>query len=67
MGTGVEWRKSSFSGANGDCVEVGVAAAGAAATASTLVRDSKVPASPDLRFTADAWGAFLARPLCATT
>jgi hypothetical protein len=48
------WRKSSYSGANGQCVEV--ALPGAAAVA---VRDSKDPLGPSLSFSADAWAAFV--------
>ncbi|MEU8134468.1 DUF397 domain-containing protein [Streptodolium elevatio] len=48
------WRTSSYSGANGDCVEVGCEPSAA------LVRDSEQPASPHLRFSPDSWNAFLA-------
>jgi hypothetical protein len=47
------WRKSSHSGANGDCVEVARPAAGLIA-----VRDSKDPAGPRLAFTPGRWRAF---------
>jgi hypothetical protein len=50
------WRKSSYSGGNGeegDCVEV------ALSTTSTGVRDSKTPGHR-LDFTPVAWRAFLA-------
>lgn len=54
------WRRSSYSGANGDRVEVG------GASPTMLVRDSKLPSGPNLRFTAEAWGAFLTlRPFAA--
>ncbi|WTW94400.1 DUF397 domain-containing protein [Streptomycetaceae bacterium NBC_01309] len=53
------WLKSSHSGANGDCVEVGHADPSVASVA--FVRDSKRPAGPNLRFTAESWAAFLAR------
>ena len=53
MATGeLVWRKSSYSGGNGECVEV-------AATAQVLVRDSKNPAGPILAFDHLAWRAFL--------
>ena len=47
------WHKSSFSD-NGSCVEVADLADG-----GRLVRDSKDPASPVLRFTAVEWDAFI--------
>jgi hypothetical protein len=48
------WRRSSFCGSNGHCVEVTRLADGHAG-----VRDSKDPQGPILRFTPEAWGAFL--------
>jgi hypothetical protein len=51
----LRWHKSSYSGNGGaSCVEVAQMPDGAA------VRDSKDQFSPILRFTADAWRAFLA-------
>ncbi|WP_037575007.1 DUF397 domain-containing protein [Phaeacidiphilus oryzae] len=52
--TRLEWRKSSHSGANGNCVEVAVPD-----SASIAVRDSKDPDGPALRFSAEAWNAFV--------
>ncbi|MFI0721664.1 DUF397 domain-containing protein [Streptomyces sp. NPDC021224] len=49
------YRKSSYSGQEGNCVEVAATAGGGRA-----VRDSKDQAGPSLRFSAEAWGAFLA-------
>ncbi|MFI0940265.1 DUF397 domain-containing protein [Streptomyces sp. NPDC021020] len=49
------FRKSSYSGAENNCVEVAATAGGGRA-----VRDSKDQAGPSLRFSAEAWGAFLA-------
>ncbi|MER8105226.1 DUF397 domain-containing protein [Kitasatospora sp. NPDC094016] len=46
------WRKSSYSGNQGNCVEVDDAHPG-------RVRDSKDPDGPVLVFPADAWTAFL--------
>ncbi|MFJ4668175.1 DUF397 domain-containing protein [Kitasatospora purpeofusca] len=53
--SGVEWRKSSYSGAQSECVEVAVGSAGA-----VPVRDSKDPEGPALIFGAAAWSSFLA-------
>lgn len=52
---GAIWRKSTRSGANGDCVEVAGNLPGIVA-----VRDSKDPAGPVLRFTPGEWTAFVA-------
>ncbi|MFJ6214887.1 DUF397 domain-containing protein [Streptomyces sp. NPDC092296] len=52
--TGYRWRKSSYSGANNNCVEV------ADGLAAVPVRDSKDPSGPALVFGADAWAAFIA-------
>jgi hypothetical protein len=49
------WHKSSYSGANGDCVEVARNLPGAVA-----VRDSKDPAGPALVVAPAAWNAFVA-------
>jgi Domain of unknown function (DUF397) len=48
----VNWRKSSWSAANG-CVEVAFVDGG------VLVRDSKDPGGPVLRFTTHEWQVFL--------
>jgi hypothetical protein len=48
-----DWRKSSYSGGQGNCVEVAPLRDGIA------VRDSKNPGGPVLRFSADAWQAFV--------
>jgi hypothetical protein len=50
-----DWRTSSRSGANGNCVEVADYLAGAVA-----VRDSKDPSGPVLAFGPAAWEAFTA-------
>ncbi|MEV7213931.1 DUF397 domain-containing protein [Kitasatospora cineracea] len=49
------WRKSSYSGGNGACVEIA-----APGSDSIAVRDSKDPQGPRLRFSGAAWGAFAA-------
>jgi Domain of unknown function (DUF397) len=43
------WRKSSYSGSSGDCVEIGHGVG---------IRDSKAPTT-HLPVSADAWSAFL--------
>jgi hypothetical protein len=49
---GENWRKSSFSGSMGDCIEV--------STYNQIrVRDSKAPAGPHLRFSSNVWTAFV--------
>lgn len=50
----LEWRKSSYSGGNGECVEFAVAA-----SAAVAVRDSKDPDGALLRFSGAAWTAFV--------
>jgi hypothetical protein len=47
------WRKSSYSGANGACVEV------THLPEAIAVRDSKDPAGPKLIFNRRAWAAFV--------
>ncbi|MFF4651128.1 DUF397 domain-containing protein [Streptomyces sp. NPDC001380] len=49
------WRKSSYSGANGQCVEVAVPQ-----VSTVAVRDSKDPGGPSLAFSPEAWSAFVA-------
>jgi hypothetical protein len=48
------WHKSSYSGANGNCVELAAAAGGRA------LRDSKAAPGPVLTFGTAEWSAFLA-------
>jgi hypothetical protein len=65
-----QWRKSSYSGANGSCVEVapvpGTVVGGAAAGCSgelggvIAVRDSKDRRGPSLVFTARQWRSLTA-------
>jgi hypothetical protein len=47
------WRKAKRSIGNGDCVEI------APVSGNIAVRDSKDPAGPVLRYSADAWKMFL--------
>jgi hypothetical protein len=49
------WRRSSYSGGQGNCVEV------ADTPAAIGVRDSKDPAGPVLVFTRTGWQAFVTR------
>lgn len=53
--TGAVWRKSSFSCADGGCVEVAFLANGVVG-----VRDSKDRSGPKLAFTPKEWSTFLA-------
>ncbi|MGW4891266.1 DUF397 domain-containing protein [Kitasatospora sp. NPDC004240] len=48
------WRKSSYSGAQSECVEIAVDAPDA-----VPVRDSKDPSGPVLRFSPVAWASFI--------
>jgi hypothetical protein len=49
-----QWRKSTYSGNGGNCVEVAFSDRGMVG-----VRDSKNPAGPTLNFTPTEWSAFL--------
>lgn len=49
---GASWRKSSYSGGEGDCVEIAVLLGGLA------IRDSKNPKGPALRFASNEWAHF---------
>lgn len=49
----VAWRKSSYSSANGNCVEV------ANASSTVGVRDSKAPTAGHLTLPPTSWGRFL--------
>ncbi|MFT2017017.1 DUF397 domain-containing protein [Streptomyces sp. 796.1] len=50
-----QWIKSSYSGTQGDCIEID-----AGAPASVPVRDSKNPSGPALTFAPAAWATFIA-------
>jgi hypothetical protein len=52
--TGMDWRKSTYSNGQGNCVEV------ADARGVILVRDTKDRGGETLAFGTDAWAAFLA-------
>ncbi|WP_405004723.1 DUF397 domain-containing protein [Kitasatospora purpeofusca] len=51
----VNWRKSTYSGGDNECIEVADGAPGV-----LPVRDSKDPLGPSLVFTSEAWAAFVA-------
>ncbi|MDQ1037014.1 hypothetical protein QFZ75_003430 [Streptomyces sp. V3I8] len=53
MSTDLHWFKSSYSGNQGECLEI-------ALTPSTIhIRDSKTPAAPTLAVTPKTWSVFL--------
>ncbi|MGK5549181.1 DUF397 domain-containing protein [Streptomyces sp. URMC 127] len=49
------WRKSSYSGQGGNCLEI----ADAATAGAIPIRDSKEPYGPALVFSTSAWAAFV--------
>jgi uncharacterized protein DUF397 len=49
----LSWRKAKRSKANGNCVEA------AAASGVIVIRDSKDPHGPVLRYSSDSWRSFL--------
>ncbi|KOX24770.1 hypothetical protein ADK67_17455 [Saccharothrix sp. NRRL B-16348] len=49
-----QWRKSTYSSTQPDCVELSVT------SEATAVRDSKLPAAGELRFPRERFQAFLA-------
>ncbi|WP_439957541.1 DUF397 domain-containing protein [Nocardia crassostreae] len=51
--SGAEWFKSSYSGSQGDCVEIAWLSQGVVG-----VRDSKNPTGPALAFGASEWASF---------
>ncbi|WP_298182596.1 DUF397 domain-containing protein [Saccharomonospora sp.] len=51
------WRKSSYSGPNGNCVEFAPAGDG---SGDVLIRHSKHPDDTVVRYTAAEWTAFIA-------
>jgi hypothetical protein len=50
-----QWRKSSYSGNTGNCVEVAIT------DSAVGVRDSKNPGGPQLAFAPAVWQAFAVR------
>jgi Domain of unknown function (DUF397) len=49
------WRKATYSIANGDCAEVG------SLPGIVVVRDTKDPHGPILRYPSDSWRSFINR------
>lgn len=52
MANGPSWRVATYTGGNGNCVEVG------SADRAILVRDTKDRSGGTLTFTADVWATF---------
>ncbi|MEV7139339.1 DUF397 domain-containing protein [Streptomyces tauricus] len=52
MSTDLHWFKSSYSGNQGECLEIAIRGA-------IHIRDSKTPAAPTLTVTPATWTAFL--------
>jgi Domain of unknown function (DUF397) len=71
---GIVWRKSSYTGDNGNCVEVGWHKSSHSASngncvevgwpepVGVAVRDSKHPTGPTLTFATPNWRTFLTNP-----
>ncbi|WP_019811594.1 DUF397 domain-containing protein [Saccharomonospora halophila] len=57
MNAPLVWKKSSYSGPNGDCVEFAAVTDG---SGDVLIRHSKHPDATTIRYTAAEWRAFLA-------
>jgi Domain of unknown function (DUF397) len=57
----MSWVKSSYSFSNGNCTEVDVVVVVAGPWRVVLVRDSKDPDGPVLRFGPGAWREFTTR------
>jgi hypothetical protein len=51
----LNWRKSTYSGNEGECVEI------ASEAQSVLVRDSRNPSGATLQFPPDQWSSFMRR------
>ncbi|MFE6161846.1 DUF397 domain-containing protein [Streptomyces sp. NPDC056486] len=51
--SGLFWRRSSYSGADGECVEI------AFVRKAVIVRDSQNPSEPGVVFSVERWQAFL--------
>jgi len=62
--TGAQWRKSSYSNGQANCIEAANVGDGNGLVA---VRDSKAPANPALAFTSSAWRQFTGTLKAAST
>lgn len=60
MSTGLNWLKSSYSGDQGDCVEMAPCLTPAGQATAVHIRDSKNPTGPILHLRPATWTAFLA-------
>ncbi|WJV47982.1 DUF397 domain-containing protein [Streptomyces flavofungini] len=60
MSTGLNWLKSSYSGDQGDCVEMAACPTPSEEASVIHIRDSKNPTGPILHLRPATWTAFLA-------
>ncbi|MFD9190482.1 DUF397 domain-containing protein [Streptomyces phaeochromogenes] len=59
MSTDLHWFKSSYSGSEGECVEIAISQTAPATPTTIHIRDSKTPTAPTLTVIPTTWSAFL--------